>query len=72
MNQLSGILKEAEKNEATLSGRLQESLKRLNDEHKLSSIEEAKEMLENLIAERTELQNSIAAKFNALKEKYEW
>ena len=72
MTNLSNLLKEAEKNEANLSGRLSESLKRLKSEFGLTSLEAAKKQVVALEGEIKSLSESINQKFQALKEQYEW
>jgi gas vesicle protein len=72
MNRFSTLLKEAEKSEATLSGRLQESLKRLKEENGVASIEEAQETIKTLESEAQDLKAQIAQKFQALQTAYEW
>ena len=72
MNQLTKLLKEAEKEEATLAGRLQESMKRLKGEFQLDSVEKAQAQLKLMEQEQEELKKTIAEKFSALQGEYEW
>jgi hypothetical protein len=72
MNRLDKILKEAEKNEGVLSGRLQEGMKRLKEENGLDSIEKAEEHVSALEKKAQELKEKILQKFQTLQASYEW
>ena len=72
MNKLNGLLKAAEKNEATLSGRLQESLKSIKTEFGVDSVEalEKEKTKEETAAEK--LRATVSQKFQELNEAYQW
>jgi hypothetical protein len=72
MASLSKILEEAKTNKATLTGRLQESMKRLNDDLGMSSVEEAQKEIQSIEAECLKLNQSIQEKFQELQGAYEW
>jgi len=72
INSLSAMIEEAKKNEANLSGRIQEAMRRLKEEFKLSSFEEAEKELTKLESEIAGLFSSVQKKFAELKENYSW
>jgi small-conductance mechanosensitive channel len=72
IDSLSKILEEAKTNKATLSGRLQESMKRLKEDLKLPSVDAAKKEIAKLEQERQSIQKEMNEKFQSLQEAYEW
>ena len=72
MGKLNAMLKDAEKNEATLTGRLQESLKSIKAEFGVDSIEalEQEKVKEEAAAEK--LRSTATKKFQELNEAYQW
>jgi hypothetical protein len=72
MTQLDILLKEAEKNEATLSGRLQEALKGIKAEFGVDSIEELEKEKTKEEATAEKLRISVTQKFSTLSEAYQW
>ena len=72
MGQLDVLLKEAEKNEATLSGRLQEAMKAIKAEFGVDSIEALEKEKAKEEAGMEKIKTSIVQKFQALNEAYQW
>ena len=72
MDSLSKILEEAKTNKATFTGRLQEATKRLKEDLKIASVEEALKEAASLETECQKLKNEIQRKFQKLQESYEW
>ena len=72
MASLGKILDEARTNKANQSGRLQESMRRLKEDLKLSSIEEAQQEIQTLIAKKEQLTKDLQNKYQVLERNYEW
>lgn len=72
MAQLTTLLKAAEKEEANLSGRLHEAMKRLKSEFTLDSVEDAQKQLKLMEQQQEKLKTTIAEKFSALQGEYQW
>lgn len=72
LDRLFKILDDAKKQEANLTGRLTEAMRRLKEEHGFSSLEEAKEMKLQLEEEIASIETDINTEFAKLQEKYEW
>jgi len=72
MASLGKILDEARTNKANQSGRLQESMRRSKEDLKLSSIEEAQQEIQTLIAKKEQLTKDLQNKYQVLERNYEW
>lgn len=72
MERLSRILENAKRNEAVLSGRYEEAMKRLKAEFGFSTVKEAKESLSQMQEEIEGIKTEIQERFDTLQEKYAW
>jgi uncharacterized FlaG/YvyC family protein len=72
MDRLGKVLETAKTNKATFTGRLQEAMKRLKEDLKFSSVEEASAEAVLLDADCKKLQEQINSKYTSLQENYEW
>lgn len=63
---------EAKISKAKIQGRIEENLKRLQQNHNLSSEEEAIKKVSTLDKQIADLMAKIESKYKGLKEKYDW